>query len=99
MHPPRLSLTTLTLTTFFLMVSSVVSPAAPAPAGDAATFVFFGANTRRPQGKAKGIYVSRLDTANGAISEPLLAAEAGNPTFLARHPRLPVIYAVESAPE
>jgi 6-phosphogluconolactonase len=35
---------------------------------------------------SKGIYVAKFDAATGRISPPELAAEAGNPCFLAAHP-------------
>lgn len=72
------------------MTSLIVSPALGA--SDSAQFVYFGTYTRTAP--SKGIYVARFDAKSGAVSEPALAAEASNPTFLARHPTLPVLYAV-----
>jgi len=64
-------------------------------------FVYFGtytrANTRTPPGPSKGIYVARFDSRTGALAKPMLAAEASNPSFLARHPTLPVLYAVAAS--
>lgn len=65
--------------------------AADAPAAE--RLVWFGTYTRGGAG-SRGIYVSRFDDATGAISAPVLAAEAGNPSFLALHPTLPRLYAV-----
>jgi 6-phosphogluconolactonase len=45
-------------------------------------------------GASKGIYRLDFDPRTGALSEPVLAAEAINPAFLAWHPRLPVLYTV-----
>lgn len=45
-------------------------------------------------GSSKGIYRLDFNPETGALGEPVLAAEAINPTFLAWHPRLPVLYAV-----
>lgn len=45
-------------------------------------------------GPSQGIYRLVFDPATGALGEPVLVAEAVNPTFLAWHPRLPVLYAV-----
>jgi 6-phosphogluconolactonase len=45
-------------------------------------------------GASKGIYRLDFDTETGALGEPVLAAEAINPAFLAWHPRLPVVYSV-----
>lgn len=56
-------------------------------------FVYFGTYTSG-QSSSKGIYVARLDTASGALSEPELAAEASNPSFLALHPNGRFLYAV-----
>jgi 6-phosphogluconolactonase len=55
--------------------------------------IFFGTYT--PAGGAsRGIYAARLDAATGTLGEPVLVAETPNPTFLAWHPRLPVLYAL-----
>ncbi len=54
-------------------------------------FVYFGTYTRKT---SKGIYVSRLNTADGSLSEPQLAAEVGNPSFVAIHPSGKTLYAV-----
>ena len=45
-------------------------------------------------GASKGIYRLDFDPVTGALGEPVLAAEAVNPAFLAWHPRLPVLYTV-----
>ena len=55
--------------------------------------VWFGTYTRAGSG-SEGIYVSRFDTVRGTLSKPVLAATAKNPSFLAFHPRLPMLYAV-----
>jgi len=62
------------------------APAAEVP-------VWFGTYTRAGSG-SEGIYVARFDSERGTLSEPVLAAAAKNPSFLAFHPRLPVLYAV-----
>jgi 6-phosphogluconolactonase len=43
--------------------------------------------------QSKGIYVSRLDPATGAMSPPQLAAETPSPSYLAIHPTKPLLYA------
>jgi len=58
-------------------------------------FVYLSANPREPQDK--GIYVARLDPQTGALTAPTLAAGAVNASFLARHPALPVLYAIAPA--
>ena len=53
--------------------------------------VYFGTYTGA---KSKGIYVSRLDSATGALTAPELAAETPSPSFLALRPRADFLYAV-----
>jgi 6-phosphogluconolactonase len=47
---------------------------------------------RSPQ--SQGIYHCRLDSITGKLSDPTLVAEMEGPGFLAKHPKLPVLYAV-----
>lgn len=54
--------------------------------------VYFGTSTNAKNG-SKGVYVSRFNTATGELTEPQLAAEAGNPGFLAIHPSKKFLYA------
>jgi len=56
-------------------------------------FVWFGTYSGGPA-NSEGIYVSRFDAATGKLTAPVLAATAKNPSFLALHPTLPVMYAV-----
>jgi 6-phosphogluconolactonase len=58
-------------------------------------WVFFGTYTG---GKSKGIYRSQFDAATGKLSEPALAAETSNPSFLAIHPSKRSLYAVGENP-
>src|SRR4051794_24250540 len=44
--------------------------------------------------KSKGIYRCELDLATGKLSEPTLAGETRNPSFLAIHPDMKHLYAV-----
>lgn len=53
--------------------------------------VYFGTYTGA---KSKGIHVARFDAATGRLSEPRLAAETRNPSFLAVHPAGNFLYAV-----
>ncbi len=50
-------------------------------------------------GASQGIYVSRLDLADGSLAEPRLVATLTNPSFLAVHPHLPVLYAISEVPQ
>jgi 6-phosphogluconolactonase len=66
--------------------------------GDAGTtgkpeklWVYVGTYT---DGKSKGIYRCELDLKTGKLSEPTLAAELRNPSFLAIHPSHRFLYAV-----
>lgn len=60
--------------------------------------VWFGTYTN-PTTKSEGIYVARFDDERGTLTQPVLAAAANNPSFLALHPRLPVLYAVAEVAE
>jgi 6-phosphogluconolactonase len=59
----------------------------------AKTLVYIGTYTKG-NSTSEGIYVSVLDESTGALSEPLLAAPAVNPSFVAIHPTKPLLYAV-----
>ena len=52
--------------------------------------VYFGTYTGE---KSKGVYVSRLDMASGALSAPELAGETPSPSYLAIHPTRNFLYA------
>lgn len=54
--------------------------------------VWFGTYTRGTD--SQGIYVARFDTETGKLSQPTLAAEVANPSFVARHPSQPLLYCV-----
>lgn len=56
-------------------------------------FVWFGTYTNATT-RSEGIYVSRFDDRTGALGPPRLAAATKNPSFLALHPRLPVVCAI-----
>ena len=53
--------------------------------------VYLGCYTRA---ESKGIYLCRLNLATGQLSEPVLAGEVKNPSFLAIHPSHKYLYAV-----
>ena len=65
------------------LLAMFVQPAVAAPP-EAGRLVYFGTYTGK---KSKGIYVSRLDGANGKLTAPELAAETTSPSFLAVDPR------------
>jgi 6-phosphogluconolactonase len=66
--------------------------AATAQAADTVR-VYIGTYTGKTDADSKGIYLSELDLDSGKLSEPKLAFETPNPTFLAAHPSKDVIYA------
>ncbi len=57
--------------------------------------VWIGTITPR-DGLSKGIYHARLDTQNGKLTTPKLAAEMASPGFLALHPEGHILYAAGS---
>lgn len=59
-------------------------------------FVYFGTYTSE---KSKGVYVSRLDSATGALTPPEVAAETPSPSFLAVHPTQNFLYAANEVRE
>jgi 6-phosphogluconolactonase len=78
------------LFTFILTVTSSMSAATQ--------LIFIGTYTPK-DGASRGIYAVRLDSATGALSAPVLAAETPNPTFLAWRPDGRVLYALGEGPE
>ncbi len=65
----------------------------PSPSGQ---LLFLGTYT--PAGGAsRGIYSVRLDPTTGILSDPILAAETPNPTFLALHPDGKTLYALSES--
>jgi 6-phosphogluconolactonase len=50
------------------------------------------------QSQSKGIYVSRFQAATGEVTEPRLAAEIRNPSFLAVHPNRRYLYSLSEDP-
>ncbi|MGD9647377.1 MAG: lactonase family protein [Pirellulales bacterium] len=81
-----------------LLVSAAggAEPQSETPPADTANMpdqrVYFGTYTRG--GQSQGIYVCELDGATGQLSEPRLAAEAVNPSFLEIAPNRKFVYAV-----
>jgi 6-phosphogluconolactonase len=67
------------------LVSSVI------PAGAAEYFVYFGTYTGP---KSKGVYVSRFNSTTGNLTEPELAGEVAQPSWVTLHPSGRFLYAV-----
>jgi 6-phosphogluconolactonase len=75
----------------FLICSFAVAAETTKPSTQSgALWVYIGSYTGA---KSKGIYVSRLDLATGALVAPMLAVETASPSFLAIHPNQRFIYA------
>jgi 6-phosphogluconolactonase len=75
----------------FSVVAMSLGSAAAYPAEPGKFWVFVGTYT---DGKSKGIYRMVFDSASGKLSEPALAAEVSNPSFLAVHPTAKYLYSV-----
>ncbi|MBL8174414.1 MAG: lactonase family protein [Bryobacterales bacterium] len=67
------------------------APAAFPQKSSSTMLVYFGTYTRKT---SKGVYVAKLDTATGKVSEPELAGEVSNPSFVTIHPNQKYLYAV-----
>jgi 6-phosphogluconolactonase len=65
--------------------------AVQAAAREGSSLVYFGTYTGP---KSKGIYVAPFDAATGKLGALRVAAETENPSFLALHPKRPLLYAV-----
>jgi 6-phosphogluconolactonase len=74
-----------------VLLSVATAAHAEEPAKMTKVWVYLGTYTG---GKSKGIYRCELDLATGKLSEPALAAETANPSFLAVHPNNRFLYAV-----
>ena len=61
-------------------------------------FVSHSATIGVGESHSKGIYVSRFHAATGELSEPELAAETVNPSFLTVHPNHRFLYSVSEDP-
>ncbi|WP_030439767.1 lactonase family protein [Actinoplanes subtropicus] len=62
--------------------------------GAKAEFVYVGGYTGDKGGAAEGIALLRRDPASGVLSRLGVAARTPSPSFLAQHPTLPILYAV-----
>jgi 6-phosphogluconolactonase len=92
MHCAHRSRTLLLGLAAVLTVLGVVVPlVAQSGAGGAGTLLFIGTYASPA---SKGIYASRLDPSTGALSAPVLVAEARNPSFLAASADGRFLYAV-----
>ncbi|TKJ35496.1 MAG: 6-phosphogluconolactonase [Planctomycetes bacterium B3_Pla] len=77
-------------------IASVISLAAVSTACAESLPVYFGTYTRGAD-SSRGIYRSVLDLDSGRLSDPVLAAEAKNPSFLEIHPNGRFLYAVSES--
>jgi 6-phosphogluconolactonase len=83
------------LLVLFSVVAMSLGSAVAYPAEAGKFWVFVGTYT---DGKSKGIYRMVFDSASGKLSEPELAAEVSNPSFLAVHPTRKYLYSVNEGP-
>ncbi|AEV82150.1 3-carboxymuconate cyclase [Actinoplanes sp. SE50] len=67
--------------------------------GANAEYVFVGCYTGDKGGEGDGITLLRRDPAGGELTRLGLAARTPSPSFLTRHPTLPVLYAVNELDE
>jgi 6-phosphogluconolactonase len=75
-----------------LAAAALATTAIAGPAGKTGPFtVYVGTYT---DGTSRGIYRMTFDPSTGSLSEPVLAAETKNPSFLALHPSGRFLYAV-----
>jgi 6-phosphogluconolactonase (cycloisomerase 2 family) len=63
------------------------------------TLVYIGCYTAETGGSGEGILVASRDPHIGILDPIGTAASTPSPSFLARHPRLPVLYAANELPE
>ena len=83
-----------TLVELLLLATMFAGPAAAlaaAPAHGDRLWVYVGTYTQRG---SKGIYLCQLDVAAGKLEPGCLVAETASPSFVVRHPSLPVLYAI-----
>jgi 6-phosphogluconolactonase len=76
---------------FAIVAVTAFGQAGASSSGSGDVLVYFGTYTGE---KSKGVYVSRLDVASGALTPPELAGETTSPSFLAVHPSRNFLYAV-----
>lgn len=78
------------LSLVLLFLGALVMTESPAESGEK-LWVYFGTYT---SGDSKGIYRAEFDSSTGTLSDPTLAAETKNASFLALHPAGKHLYAV-----
>ncbi|MFE0593684.1 lactonase family protein [Micromonospora echinospora] len=66
---------------------------------DQGDVVHIGGYTRESDGKGDGIVAARRDPETGALTPLGTVAVTASPSFLVRHPSLPVLYAANELPE
>jgi 6-phosphogluconolactonase len=81
---------------FRAIITAIISSLALSTVYAESLDVYLGTYTSG-RNASKGIYCSKLDTDTGEISAPVLAAEAGNPSFLEVHPGGKFLYAVSES--
>jgi 6-phosphogluconolactonase len=77
------------LVQWFAAIIALIATMLPASAAE--YFVYFGTYTGP---KSKGVYVSRFDSATGKLTDPELAGEVAQPSWVTLHPSGRFLYAV-----
>ena len=67
--------------------------------GPASGLVYLGCYTPASGGQGEGVMRARRDAYSGALTDLSVVAVTRSPSFLARHPTLPVLYAANEGPE
>ena len=93
MHSPFMNRRTFATTLVGTVGALAAGMETSARAAGSKFFVYYGPYTNAKSG-SKGIYVSTFDAASGALGDPVLAAEATNPSFVEIHPSKKYLYAV-----
>jgi 6-phosphogluconolactonase len=73
------------------ILAGVAGPLLETNAQASSWLVYFGTYAGD---KSRGIYAASFDSETGILSQPQLAAEMRNPSFLAVHPKRPLLFAV-----
>jgi 6-phosphogluconolactonase len=81
---------------FIALITAIISSLALSKVYAGSLDVYFGTYTSG-RNASKGIYRSIFNTDTGALSPPVLAAEAKNPSFIEIHPNGKYLYAVSES--
>ena len=80
-------------------IVAAIGRAAPAGADEFLVYIGTYTGTGSPEARSAGIYVARFRAATSEATEPVVAAETDNPSFLAIHPNRRFLYAANESGE